>query len=198
MKRIVMIASCLAGLCHADIIYTFSDTFSASTPATTLSAPNSPFTLTFEVPETPVPASFVSGTRFDYVTPATLTFGANVLTFASLDFSFFAASSDGGFSVSLVNGSDSADFITASAQLYSGSEQFPVMLAGAFNVPVGAISRVDVGQVGQGSQSYFFTVDGTISGITTTPEPATTGAVAAGAMALLFLTRSQRVSRRRK
>ncbi len=171
--------------------YTVSGAFGAAAPLTTLSAPNASFTLTMQVTTPVIPVGTGPNTFFT-TSSGTFQFGSSTVPFSNSDTAFYAAVNDGGFDLTIVQGTDQLFLSFAAAQLFTGTVDSPTLVVGSFPINYSSantrlqLNGTDDGNIQNSGASIVATAV-----VDSVPEPSSLALAGAGLLAAVLYKRKR-------
>jgi hypothetical protein len=172
-----------AGIASASTVsYVVSGSFDSGAPETTLTAPDTPFQVTFTLPEDPVPFSYTSDFFEVDPTDAIYSLGGTVVPLSKADVVFWDTAISGLIDVELWHATDFVDLQFFGAQIFQGATSSPTLLLGTF--PADGAGWVTDSLTG--GEILSGQVQASATG---TPEPVSALLVGCGVAGLLLLRR---------
>lgn len=139
-KNVAVVALFCAGasLYAATYTVTTSGTFSATTPASSWTAPNGTWSITFAVASSPVVNSFLTGRDFDVpFTNFTYELNGAPVNVGTVDIAFYSTAFGGLLNIAFFGGSavttTANGFVILGLQAYTGAESAPTFTPGNYS-----------------------------------------------------------------
>jgi len=186
-RRLLYLALALSlppALARADVVYNVSGTYDGSTVSSPVAAPNTAFTMTFDIPTPVVPA--FSNSMYFHLVGENVTFtlgGGGPETLTGVGLAFYTTGSLAGTleidcELSLCNlaTADNEDFEwdfepSTGTQLFSGPTSAPTMLTGSFPIDTAPADSYYSDSINGSGAGHFTTATVVASSVAAVPEP---------------------------